>query len=148
MCNVCILLNTVVNKQDINIRESGNQNLLTSRMCSWVLASYLLLYFEESSTVPLLRPHVTVGAGSPLTIALKRAFLPVKSKIAVTTLLLPVVMPLRICFPHRMWYLPSWTVVAIGFRVKSGVDFPSGKRSTCWVMITPATLDLFLIATG
>lgn len=54
--------------------------LLTSRMCSWLLASYLLLYFEESSTVPLLRPHVTLGAGSPLTIVLKKAFLPVKSK--------------------------------------------------------------------
>lgn len=121
-------------------------------MCSWLLASYLLLYFEESSTVPLLRPHVTFGAGSPLTIVLKKAFLPVKSKKkmlgVLTTLLLSELLQVQVCFPYGIWHLPSWTVVAIGFRVKSGVDFPGGRCSTCCVMITPATLDLFLIATG
>lgn len=49
--------------------------------------------------------------------------------------------------PYALAFLPSWTVEAIGFRVKSGVDFPAGSISTNWVIITPGTLDLFLIAT-
>lgn len=74
----------------------------------------------------------------------------VKKKNAgcVTTLLPSELLQVQVCFPYGIWHLPSWTVVAIGFRVKSGVDFPGGRCSTCWVMITPATLDLFLIATG
>lgn len=52
-------------------------------MCSLFLASYLALYFAESSVVPLLRSHVTVGAGSPLTIVLKSAFFPIKAKYGV-----------------------------------------------------------------
>lgn len=39
-------------------------------------------------------------------------------------------------------------VMEIGFRVKSGVLIPSGSTSTYWVIITPGTLDLFLIFTA
>lgn len=79
----CIVLYLYfVNREKNSTRRSDGVkfwqsiDLPTSRMCSWFLESYLLLYFEESSSVPLLRSHVTVGAGSPLTIAFKRAFLP------------------------------------------------------------------------
>lgn len=43
--------------------------------------------------------------------------------------------------------LPSWMVKAIGLRVKSGWLFPSGNVSINCVIITPGTLDLFLIPT-
>lgn len=39
-------------------------------------------------------------------------------------------------------------VMEMGFRVKSGVLSPSGITSTYWVIITPGTLDLFLILTA
>lgn len=35
----------------------------------------------------------------------------------------------------------------MGFRVKSGVLIPSGITSTHWVIITPGTIDFFLILT-
>lgn len=38
-------------------------------------------------------------------------------------------------------------VIAMGLRVKSGVLMPSGNSSTNWVIITPGTLDFFLILT-
>lgn len=43
--------------------------------------------------------------------------------------------------------LPSWMVKAIGLRVKSGWLFPSGSVSVNCVIITPGTLDFFLIPT-
>lgn len=39
-------------------------------------------------------------------------------------------------------------VMEMGFREKSGVLIPSGITSTYWVIITPGTLDLFLILTA
>lgn len=39
-------------------------------------------------------------------------------------------------------------VMEMGFRVKSGVLIPSGITSTFWVIITPGTLDFFLILTA
>lgn len=41
--------------------------------------------------------------------------------------------------------LPSWIVRAIGLRVKSGVDIPSGSSSINCVIMTPGTLDFFLM---
>lgn len=43
--------------------------------------------------------------------------------------------------------LPSWMVKAIGLRVKSGWLVPSGSVSINCVIITPGTLDFFLIPT-
>ena len=43
--------------------------------------------------------------------------------------------------------VPSWMVRAIGLRVKSGWFFPSGISSTNCTIITPGTLDFFLIST-
>lgn len=53
------------------------------------------------------------------------------------------------CDQRHLWYyiVPSWIVRAMGLRVKSGVVMPSGSSSTYWVIITPGTLDLFLILT-
>lgn len=47
-------------------------------MCSLEVGSYLLWYREVSETSPLFLLHVTVGVGSPMTIALKKANFPVK----------------------------------------------------------------------
>lgn len=44
--------------------------------------------------------------------------------------------------------LPSWIVNAIGLRVKSGWLFPSGRVSINCVIITPGTLDFFLMPTA
>lgn len=117
---------------------------LTSRMYSWVLSSYLVLYFSGSLISPLLRLHVTFGAGSPLTIALKNTFLPEMERPErwyrwYQSITMPLI---SLCVS-----LPSWVVTAIGFLVKSGVAFPRGSCSTNWVTITPGTLDLFLMAT-
>lgn len=55
---------------------------LTSKMCSRPLASYLVLYILGSFISPLVRSQVTTGGGAPLTIALKRAFLPFRHQKA------------------------------------------------------------------
>lgn len=43
--------------------------------------------------------------------------------------------------------IPSWIVKAMGLREKSGWLFPAGISSTNCVIITPGTLDRFLMAT-
>lgn len=54
---------------------------VTSRVCSLDLWSYLVLYNSGSDVSPLLPVHFTVGAGSPLTTALKMATLPAVKKV-------------------------------------------------------------------
>lgn len=49
---------------------------LTSIVCSWEFGSNLVWYFFGSEISPLLLAHVTVGVGSPTTMALKIANLP------------------------------------------------------------------------
>lgn len=50
--------------------------------------------------------------------------------------------PLQECALEPI-YWPFWTVVAIGFQMKTGVDFPTGRWSTLMNISTPATVDFF-----
>ena len=50
--------------------------VLTSRKYSPSLSLYLHMYFAVSVSTPLFLVQVTVGAGSPFTMALKKASLP------------------------------------------------------------------------
>lgn len=54
----------------------------TSNVCSFELVSYLVWYLDVSDTSPLFLLHVTVGWGSPVTMALKKANLPEKNETA------------------------------------------------------------------
>lgn len=49
---------------------------LTSNVCSLEWASNLVWYLDVSDTSPLFLLHVTVGCGSPVTMALKNANFP------------------------------------------------------------------------
>lgn len=52
----------------------------TSNVCSFEWVSYLVWYLDVSDTSPLFLLHVTVGWGSPVTMALKKANLPEKNE--------------------------------------------------------------------
>lgn len=58
---------------------------LASNVCSLELGSYLAWYREGSETSPLFLVHVTVGVGSPMTMALKKANLPASTSTQVYT---------------------------------------------------------------
>lgn len=64
----------------LGLTSHGSLYHYTSNVCSLEWLSYFVWYLDVSDTSPLFLLHVTVGWGSPMTIALKKANLPAKTR--------------------------------------------------------------------